>query len=216
MSVFNIDTTGTYRIQKGVGGEVPRGPTAGPQGKFEEDRHSGSKRESRTPIIIVPAALTSVITLQNAKEFLQDEKYFHMSDVGAQAVGDILIQRRKDEPTASKSFTIPYRIIDSPAKLRQNDWNRVVAVFVAGQQWQFKGWPGLSSDGSPVELFVKIRAFHLKFLDSPLEMNIKKWNVTVLEISRTKRHLDKVAVNKFWEMTDKTAASKVALSKFKV
>ena len=139
-----------------------------------------------------------------------------MSVSYSQAVGDILIQRRKVEPGTSKFYTAPYRIIDSPTKLRQNDWNRVVAVFVAGPQWQFKGWPGLSIDGSPVEIFVKIRGFHLKFIESPLEANIKKWNVTILEISKTKRHLDKVAVNRFWEITDNSISSKLTNNKFKV
>ena len=184
-------------------------------GKGDDDRQSSSKRESRTPIIIVPAALTAVITLLNAKEFLQDDRYLTTSDANTQAVGDILIQRRKVEIGTSKFFTVPYRVIDSPAKLRPNDWNRVVAVFVAGPQWQFKGWPGLSIDGSPVEIFVKISAFHLKFLESPLEPNIKKWNVTILEISKTKRHLDKVAVNKFWEITDKSMATKASNNNLK-
>lgn len=30
--------------------------------------------------------------------------------------------------------------------------NRVVAVFVQGPSWQFKGWPW---DGNPVEIFVR-------------------------------------------------------------
>ena len=32
---------------------------------------------------------------------------------------------------------------------------QVVCVFVAGPTWQFKGWPGLTSDGSPVDIFTK-------------------------------------------------------------
>ena len=31
----------------------------------------------------------------------------------------------------------------------------MVAVFVAGPMWQFKGWPGLTSDGSPVDIFTQ-------------------------------------------------------------
>jgi hypothetical protein len=30
-----------------------------------------------------------------------------------------------------------------------------VAVFVQGPTWQFKGWPWLASDGSPVNIFTK-------------------------------------------------------------
>lgn len=33
--------------------------------------------------------------------------------------------------------------------------DRVVAVFVQGPAWQFKGWPWLLPDGSPVDIFAK-------------------------------------------------------------
>lgn len=32
---------------------------------------------------------------------------------------------------------------------------QVVAVFVAGPRWQFKNWPGLNNDGSPVDIFTR-------------------------------------------------------------
>ncbi|KAH9596572.1 accessory factor associated with RNA polymerase II [Schistosoma haematobium] len=53
---------------------------------------------------------------------------------------EILIQRHK-----SDGRTVPYRVVDQPNKLLLDEWNRVVAVFVQGQAWQFKGWP-ISSD----------------------------------------------------------------------
>lgn len=49
-------------------------------------------------------------------------------------------------------MTVPYRVIDNPQKLNAQDWQRVVAVFVMGPAWQFKGWPW---DGNPVEIFSK-------------------------------------------------------------
>jgi len=79
----------------------------------------------------------------------------------------------------------------------------VVAVFVAGPAWQFKGWPGISSDGSPVDIFTKIKGYHIKFEESRLDLNIKKWDVQVLQISKTKRHLDKASILRFWETLDK-------------
>lgn len=36
--------------------------------------------------------------------------------------------------------------------------DRVVAVFVQGPAWQFKGWPWLLPDGSPVDIFAKSKA----------------------------------------------------------
>lgn len=50
------------------------------------------------------------------------------------------------------SRVIYSRVIDSPQKLAPADWDRVVAVFVMGPAWQFKGWPWT---GNPVEIFVQ-------------------------------------------------------------
>lgn len=57
------------------------------------------------------------------------------------------MQRRKEG-----GLTVPYRVIDNPQKLTNADWDRVVAVFVMGPAWQFKGWPW---DGNPVDIFSK-------------------------------------------------------------
>lgn len=37
----------------------------------------------------------------------------------------------------------------------------MVAVFVQGPAWQFKGWPWLLPDGSPVDIFAKSKGFIL-------------------------------------------------------
>ena len=41
------------------------------------------------------------------------------------------------------------------------DWENVVAVFVQGESWQFKGWKW----ESPVELFSHVKGFWLKYED---------------------------------------------------
>lgn len=70
---------------------------------------------------------------------------------GAKRENEILIQRRKEA-----SVTVPYRVVDNPQKLTNAEWERVVAVFVMGPSWQFKGWPW---DGNPVEIFTKGKNF---------------------------------------------------------
>lgn len=37
----------------------------------------------------------------------------------------------------------------------------MVAVFVQGPAWQFKGWPWLLPDGSPVDIFAKSERYRL-------------------------------------------------------
>jgi parafibromin len=109
-----------------------------------------NKRQSKTPIIIIPSSPNSLITMYNAKEILQDLRFITTEEKrssGSQRENEILLQRRKDG-----NLTVPYRVIDQPSKLTPQDWSRVVAVFVLGPAWQFKGWPW---DGNPVEIFSK-------------------------------------------------------------
>uniref|UniRef100_A0A8D1PAX2 Parafibromin n=1 Tax=Sus scrofa TaxID=9823 RepID=A0A8D1PAX2_PIG len=164
---------------------------------------------SRTPIIIIPAATTSLITMLNAKDLLQDLKFVPSDEKkkqGCQRENETLIQRRKDQMQpggTAISVTVPYRVVDQPLKLMPQDWDRVVAVFVQGPAWQFKGWPWLLPDGSPVDIFAKIKAFHLKYDEVRLDPNVQKWDVTVLELSYHKRHLDRPVFLRFWETLDR-------------
>ncbi|OXU19054.1 hypothetical protein TSAR_007446 [Trichomalopsis sarcophagae] len=216
---FKIDTMGTYHgmtlksvtegtnpaIRKpppSASGNPSATPTSGllptSAAKLTPQQVAQNKRPSRTPIIIIPSANTSLITMYNAKEILQDLKYVSNDEKRASGLkreNEILLQRRKDA-----GFTVPYRVVDNPQKLTNADWERVVAVFVMGPSWQFKGWP---FDGNPVEIFSKICAFHIKYDEMRLDANVARWAVTVIELSKTKRHLDRAAIMKFWEVLDK-------------
>ncbi|XP_046675123.1 parafibromin-like isoform X1 [Homalodisca vitripennis] len=157
-----------------------------------------AKRTSRTPIIIIPAANISLITMYNAKDILQDLKFFTTEEKkaqGAKRENEVLLQRRKNG-----LLTVPYRVIDNPMKLTPYDWDRVVAVFALGPTWQFKGWPW---NGNPVEIFSKVCGFHLKYDEMRMDKNVQGWDVSVIQLSRTKRHLDRAALMAFWEKLDK-------------
>ena len=127
-----------------------------------QNNNNNNKRQSRTPIIVIPAATTSLITMYNAKDILQELRFVSQEEKksnGCQRENEILIQRRKDG-----NMSVPYRVIDNPAKLTAQDWSRVVGVFVMGPAWQFKGWPW---DGNPVEIFAKsnIISLYCNFVD---------------------------------------------------
>ncbi|CAH8834178.1 unnamed protein product [Trichobilharzia szidati] len=157
-------------------------------------------RSSRIPIIIIPAAPTSLITMYNARDILQDLRFVKSQEKQASGMrreNEILIQRQK-----SDGRTVPYRVVDQPNKLLLDEWNRVVAVFVQGQAWQFKGWP-ISSD--PAVIFSQIKGFHLKYTNMPLDPNVAKWNVRVIDLDQ-RRHLDKANFQQIWEQLDKHIA----------
>lgn len=209
---FRIDTMGTYHdmsLRSVMEGATARKNTPSqpaihrPITKAPAIPQKSSKRTSRTPIIILPAATTSLITLYNVKDLLQDLKFVSVVEKKAQGAkrdNEVLIQRRKDNGTV----TVPYRVIDNISKLQgHEDWERVVAVFVQGPAWQFKGWPWLLQDGSPVDIFSRIQAFHIKFVEQRMEPNVGKWNVHVITLSETKRHMDRAALLKFWEVLDR-------------
>lgn len=93
------------------------------------------------PIILVPSAFQTLITIYNVKEFLEDG-VFIPTDVKAK-------QMKGPKPecvTVQKKFSrdrvvTAYEVRDKPSALKAEDWDRVVAVFVLGKEWQFKEWP---------------------------------------------------------------------------
>ncbi len=64
----------------------------------------------------------------------------------------------------------------------------MVCVVVQGAAWQFKEFKWKQ----PVNLFQHVLGIHLKYDDVELEPRVAGWNVQVVQISKDKRHLDKV------------------------
>lgn len=203
---FVIDTMGTYHgmtlksVTEGVKPTLPSKPVqpvAPTVAATTVPKKVVTKRTSRTPIIVVPSSEVALITTYNAADVLQDLQYKSTAQKKAQGVkreNEILLQRRKQG-----NLTVPYLVIDNPLRLKPDDWDRVVAVFVQGPAWQFKGWP---YNGNPVEIFSRIPAFHLKYDDMPIDANVAKWAVKIIELNKTRRHLDRAAIIKIWEALD--------------
>ncbi|KAM7538457.1 hypothetical protein Aperf_G00000066248 [Anoplocephala perfoliata] len=192
------ETPRTPRDPRGVGLGTPDpgGPTPDPY-RTRSLASRAKPRASRVPIIIVPAAPTSLITMINASDILQDLQFVSPEDKqkqGCKRENELLINHRK-----SDGKTVPYRIIDQPTRLQPDEWNRVVAVFVQGQAWQFKGWP---YGGDPAVIFSVVKGFHIKYANMPLDPNVAKWNVQVLNLDR-RRHLDKVSFQGVWDQLEK-------------
>lgn len=138
-------------------------------------------------IIIVPSAITSTISSINALPFLEKGQYLSRDELGD--------MKRKPEQFFRRNG-VEYMVIDSAAKLRDQDWERVGAVFAQGQAWQFKDWKW----SNPTELFHHVLGVHLAMDDREVESNILSWNCRVLKINRTRRHLDAGASSEFWNM----------------
>lgn len=184
----------------GKGAVVPQ-PPAAPVAR------AGSGR----PIIIVPTALTSLITAANVQEFLCSNHFVDPSAAAAaaqqQGTGKPVLHDFTFTTTRLPCFSTPgggelpvrVRVVDNPLKLTDAEWDQVVAVFATGQAWQFKNWAP-KRFRTPVELLRSVLGVHVMYDDRVVDPNIASWSCAVLKISRSQRHEDSVAVGDFWQL----------------
>ncbi|XP_062177938.1 protein CDC73 homolog [Alnus glutinosa] len=166
----------------------------------------GTKIGEGVPIILVPSAFQTLITIYNVKEFLED---------GVFIPTDVKVKQMKgakpDCVTVQKKFSrdrvvTAYEVRDKPSALKPEDWDRVVSVFVLGKEWQFKDWPFKDH----VEIFNKIIGFFMRFEDDSVESakNVKQWNVKIISISKNKRHQDRTAALEVWDRLEEFVRSR--------
>ncbi|KAL9262770.1 CDC73-like protein [Drosera capensis] len=190
--------------ERGYGDELGLG--GGAKGKVGVMK--GGKIGEGVPIILVPSAAQTLITMYNVKEFLEDGMYVpsevkmkQMSGPKPECVTVLKFSNSKD-----KDRRLAYEVRDKPSTLKKEDWDRVVAAIVLGKEWQFKDWPFKDH----VEIFNKIIGFYLRFEDDSLESvkNVKQWNVKIISISKNKRHQDKAAVMELWDKLEQFTRSR--------
>ena len=109
-----------------------------------------ANKTNAVPIILVPSALTSLLTLFNVKQFLEKRTFQTTDEMRKKANGvkesPVILQRQ-----IARGGTLTFQVLDSVDKMRESDWDRVVAVFTGGPRWQFRGWKW----EEPVEIFSK-------------------------------------------------------------
>lgn len=168
---------------------------------FLEELVSGDDLRGNKAIIVVPNSFyEGNLCYENAKEFLFDSHYINLKTCTTEE------KEKCNEGCKVNTFTkkvlekdLVFEISSNVRNFSKNDWKRVVAVFVQGDDWEFKDWPKLET---PTSILLKVKGFHLKYKDLPINENVKKWNVNVLEISRSKRHFDVSVQNEFWTILE--------------
>ncbi|EEF45272.1 conserved hypothetical protein [Ricinus communis] len=168
----------------------------------------GGKFGEGVPIILVPSAFQTLITIYNVKEFLEDGVYIPTDVKVKQMKGakpDCVTVQKKFSTDRNRVMTA-YEVRDKPSALKAEDWDRVVAVFVLGKEWQFKDWPFKDH----VEIFNKIIGFFMRFEDDSVESakTVKQWNVKIISISKNKRHQDRAAALEVWDRLEEFVRSR--------
>ncbi|TPX43737.1 hypothetical protein SeMB42_g04609 [Synchytrium endobioticum] len=157
-------------------------------------------KDIKPPIILVPAATVSMLSLYNAASFLQDANYKTVDEARAiqtQGKPQTVIVTRKNAPDGMPQR---YQILDYADKFKDDEWNRVVAVFTDGKAWQFTNWKRGGKDfKEPVDIFQKYRGYALVYHNDNLTPPLANWNVKFLRVHRTSRHTDAHLLNEFWQ-----------------
>ncbi|XP_016974455.2 parafibromin [Drosophila rhopaloa] len=161
-----------------------------------------ARLRSWMPIIVVPQSVTSLITIHNARQLLQEMRYLSVEKARLsyrpyQYPDEVIIERR------FQGELVGYRIIDNVTRLTAEEWGEVVAVFALGPSWQFKGWPQFPNLAL---IFRQVCAFHLHFKDSPPLKELLNLPVHMLALPLNERHSDCGIVAKFWNKVDRHMA----------
>lgn len=157
-----------------------------------------SSKPKGNPIILIPSTSTSPINRNNAYEFFQNGNY-EANPTQVKSNRKTVIERVLKDGNVEK-----YEIVDNVIMLEDRDWDRVVATFVIGKEWELKNY----KHTTVAEIFHKIRGYFINFDDSKVPEIIKKWNVKVLSLSSHKRHYDQSTLSEFWSDLDSFKARK--------
>ncbi|CCE73166.1 Piso0_000189 [Millerozyma farinosa CBS 7064] len=159
----------------------------------------------KSPIIIISPATTSLITLNNVKEFLEEGRFTepNVSSTSKPENGVVTIHHKSERliPAASQ-----ITVVDNVDMFTKPEyWDRVVAIFTTGQVWQFAKY----KYSKPEILFQRYSGFYVSYEGDVTPKQIKDWNVTELKIGRgEKRFKDKMIVRDFWASIEKVLISK--------
>ncbi|KAK9823446.1 hypothetical protein WJX72_002818 [[Myrmecia] bisecta] len=168
--------------------------------------HKPEQRRGGVPIILVPAAETARVNMYNIRSLLEDGVYKTPEACKAEGVkrqSMLLINRTMGRPKP-----LMYHVMDK-APERSGDWARVVAVFVQGKAWQFKGWPYKGvAEGDLVDTFAHLLGIYLHFHDEQVEASVKAWNVKRVALHRVNRHSDTAIVKDFYTWLDQHLAAR--------
>eukprot|EP00271_Cylindrocystis_brebissonii_P014152 TRINITY_DN35406_c0_g1_i1.p1 TRINITY_DN35406_c0_g1~~TRINITY_DN35406_c0_g1_i1.p1 ORF type:complete len:528 (+),score=117.08 TRINITY_DN35406_c0_g1_i1:615-2198(+) len=181
-------------------------PSSVPSHRSSHSSHSRKPAPSGPPIILVPNAASTLINIFNVKEFLENGLFVKPEEAAKgitkkPEVVEIYRKFGRDKP-------VLYHARDRPTALNKKEWERVVAVFVLGKEWQFKDWPFKDY----VEVLGKLQGAFVRFEDSVSASDatsaVRHWNVVFVTLSKHKRHQDRTAARAFWDKLDTFLSAK--------
>ena len=202
------------RVLKSQDGNKKSGSSGSGSGssnsKKEEISHDASLStilHKKDPIIILSPSAISMITMNNVKSFLQDGKFIDSNKINEDHGNNNnidIINIIRDSKRFNKK--IKFVIVNNVEKffIKPEYWDRVVAVFTTGQEWQFKPY----KINNPNKLFQKVKGFYINYNGDLIPNNIKNWNVEIISLDRNQRFKDRQISEHLWESVERFMLSR--------
>ena len=171
-------------------------------GKVSKSHASNGSSSSsvlrKDPIILIPSATSSMITLGNIKEFLEHSKYINPRDVTVTKENDLVtIEKKFDNISRPLKFLV---VNNTRMFTKPEYWDRVVAVFTTGHTWQFTNYQW----NTPQDLFQHCNGYYFHFNGEDVPQHVQQWNVQRIALDKHQRFKDVGVVRFFWTNLEKS------------
>jgi hypothetical protein len=167
------------------------------------------------PIILVTPASTALMTIFNARDLLESLRYVsadirrkELATAGKQKPAAVHVMHRMSDGSI-RAFEVRELPTAHNAHMERRDWDRVVAIFTSGKEWELKGATPYAA--TPAALFTALPGFYVQYEDDKPNPTVQQWRqVRVLKIARTdaKRYIDSASMGDFWTHTEQWMRTK--------
>ncbi|KRX03389.1 hypothetical protein PPERSA_12668 [Pseudocohnilembus persalinus] len=150
-------------------------------------------KRNRKPVIVVPAnSMEGNVCLKNFSQLFELGIYEDpkRSKLKVYIEGKIQITKKIN------NMDIKFEIIDNIGQIKlNNEWDRIVGIFLQGSKYQYNQWPNSQSP----DFFQNKRAYYVHYQNQQPNDFIKSVNCKLLPINKDNRQGDKDAKNEFWK-----------------
>lgn len=159
---------------------------------ISHDQRKSNSIQRKDPIILIPSATSSILTMSNIKQFLQDSNYINPRELSISMGTDLITIEKKFNKI---NRPIKFIVVNNTRMFTKPEyWDRVVAVFTTGHEWQFNNYQW----SKPQDLFKRCKGYYFHFNTDEVPKNVKQWNVEPIPVDKNVRFRDLEIVRSFW------------------
>jgi parafibromin len=134
-----------------------------------------SSQKRLDPIILLSPSASSLLRMSNIKQFLERGIYAPADSAAAGSSNTATLLHTQRTMSSLDPRPMRFILVDTPDQFKPDYWNRVVAVFTTGQQWQFKSYKWQNAS----ELFAHALGIYVGWTGEAIPDPVKGWGRSV-------------------------------------